>query len=169
MNPRTLLATAPLALALLIAGCSSSAAMPGSSDGMSKAPTAMASDGMSKAPTAMATSAMSSAMMSAHGSYVTLADYTASMATYADTKVVYFFHASWCPDCKAADTALTSDPGSIPAKVTIVKVDYDTSTALKQKYGVTMQHTYVQVDSTGAKVTLWAGKALDAVLADLKG
>ncbi len=92
------------------------------------------------------------------------------MTTYADTKVVYFFHASWCPDCKAADTALTSNPGAIPAKVTIVKVDYDTQTALKQKYGVTMQHTYVQVDSTGAKVTLGPARRLDAVLAsDLKG
>lgn len=169
MTPRLLLATAPLALALLIAGCSSSTAMPGSSDGMSKAPTAMSSDAMSKAPSAMATSAMSSAMMSAHGSYVTLADYTASMTTYADTKVVYFFHASWCPDCKAADTALTSNPGAIPSKVTIVKVDYDTQTALKQKYGVTMQHTYVLVDSSGAKVTLWAGKPLETVLSELKG
>lgn len=169
MNPRTLLATAPLALALLIAGCSSSAAMPASSDGMSKAPTAMSGDAMSKSPTAMATSAMSSAMMSAHGSYVTLADYTASMTKYADTKVVYFFFASWCPECQASDKALTAKPDGIPAGVTLVKVDYDTSTELKQKYGVTIHDTFVLVDKTGMKAMSWVGQTSDTVLAALKG
>ena len=169
MNPRTLLATAPLALALLIAGCSSSTAMPGSSDGMSKAPTAMSSDAMSKGPTAMATSAMSSAMMSAHGSYVTLADYTASMTKYADSKVVYFFFASWCPECQASDKALTAKPDAIPAGVTLVKVDYDTSTELKQKYGVTIHDTFVLVDKAGMKTMSWVGQSSDTVLAALKG
>ena len=64
-------------------------------------------------------------------------------------KVVLFFAASWCPSCKALDVAIRSDLGSIPADSLIVKINYDTSTALKQKYGVVTQHTTVVLNSDG--------------------
>jgi len=35
----------------------------------------------------------------------------------------------------------------IPENVNLLKVDYDNSTDLKEKYGVTMQHTFVLVDN----------------------
>ena len=124
----------------------------------------MMTDAMSASPTAMMTDAMS-----AHGSYVTLADYTAAMTRYADTTVVYFFYASGDPASQAADTALTSNPGTIPSMVTVVKIDDGTATDLKQKYGVTMSATYVKVDSTGAKAMTWSGKTVSDVLAALKG
>jgi thioredoxin 1 len=53
--------------------------------------------------------------------------------------------------------------------VTIVKVDYDTATDLKRRYGVTMQHTSVQVDGASEPVRTWAGKTVATILADLKG
>jgi len=56
---------------------------------------------------------------------------------------------------------------AIPAGVTIVKVDYDTATDLKRRYGVTMQHTFVQVDGSGEAVKKWSGTTLDAVQANL--
>ncbi len=105
----------------------------------------------------------------AAGAYLTLADYQATMAMHAGTKVVYFFHATWCPDCKAADTELTTMPAKIPAGVTIVKVDYDTNLALRQKYGVTIQHTYVLLDGSGNEVKKWTAPQVDTVLAELKG
>lgn len=112
---------------------------------------------------------MSGAMMSAHGSYVTLADYTAAVTKYADTKVVYFLAASWCPNCQASDKALTANPDAIPAGVTMVKVDYDNSTELKKKLGVTIHDTFVQVDKSDMKVMSWVGQPSDTVLAALKG
>jgi thioredoxin 1 len=69
-------------------------------------------------------------------------------------KVALFFHAGWCPSCKALDRAITADLGSIGADTLIVRVDYDNSTELKKKYGVVTQHTTVilSVDgSTGTK------------------
>ncbi len=64
-------------------------------------------------------------------------------------KVVLFFAASWCSPCKALDVAIRSDLGSIPTDSLIVKVNYDTSTALKQKYKVVIQHTTVVLNSDG--------------------
>ena len=42
--------------------------------------------------------------MSKQGSYVTLADYDKDPSKYADSKKVYFFHASWCPICRRSAT-----------------------------------------------------------------
>lgn len=68
-------------------------------------------------------------------------------------KVVLFFHASWCPSCRALDSAINADLSSIPADALIVKVDYDMSTEMKKKYGVTSQHTTVLIDKDMALVS----------------
>ena len=48
-------------------------------------------------------------------------------------------------------------------------MDYDNSTSLKQKYGVTYQHTLVQVDSKGAQIAKWSGSpTLSALLKEVK-
>jgi len=72
-----------------------------------------------------------------------------------DGKVVLFFRASWCPTCRALDSNIKSNLGDIPEGLTILDVDYDNSTALKQKYGVTYQHTLVQVDAEGNMIKKW--------------
>ena len=72
-------------------------------------------------------------------------------------KVVLFFRAGWCPTCKALDADIRSNLENIPDGVTILDVDYDNSTFLKQKYGVTYQHTLVQVDASGNMVNKWSG------------
>jgi thiol-disulfide isomerase/thioredoxin len=61
--------------------------------------------------------------------------------------VVLFFHASWCPTCKAAEADILSK--KITDGLSILKIDYDNSTELKQKYGVTSQSTFVKVDKDG--------------------
>lgn len=84
-------------------------------------------------------------------------------------KVVLFFHASWCPSCKALDADLTSKMNSIPAGLTILDVDYDNSAELKKKYGVTTQHTLVQVDAKGNLINKWSGGGtLESVTQNLK-
>lgn len=93
----------------------------------------------------------------ASGAYVTLAEYEGSKDRYADSDVVLFFNADWCSTCKEARENLTGDPAAIPAGLTIVKVDYDDSDALKQRYGVTVQHTFVQVDADGNELAKWSG------------
>ncbi len=106
--------------------------------------------------------------MSKSGSYVTLADYNADPAKYADSKKVYFFHASWCPICQGIEKEINADTSKVPAEVTLIKTDFDSSTALRQKYGVTTQYTFVQVDNNGNETAQWSATSLDKVIAGIK-
>lgn len=89
------------------------------------------------------------------GTYVDYATYKADPKKYAAATTVLFFHASWCPACKAADTSLTTD--GVPAQVTIVKVDFDAEKEAKKKYNVTQQHTFVSIDQNGQELKKWSG------------
>lgn len=73
--------------------------------------------------------------------------------------VVLFFHASWCPSCRRLNADIEKNSTLIPDGVTVLKVDYDTSTDLKKKYGVTTQHTLVQVDQEGNLIKKWTGSS----------
>lgn len=86
----------------------------------------------------------------------------------ANTKRVLFFKASWCPSCRSADKVFTENLEKIPTNVMIFKVDYDKETALKTKYSVVRQHTFVYVDAKGASLKTWSGGALDEVIANTK-
>jgi len=84
------------------------------------------------------------------GEYI---DYAESSLTNQDN--VIFFAASWCPTCKVLDDNLMEASSNIPSGVTILKADYDTEDELKDKYGVTYQHTLVQVDQNGNQIKKW--------------
>lgn len=121
----------------------------------------------SASPTSAAPSAASSsaAPVATQGSYISYATYAANPQIYADGKVVLFFHAPWCSTCKEADKNLTGDPASLPAGITVVKTDFDSETELRQRYGVTVQHTFVQVDPKGDQVAKWSGSTTGADIA----
>ncbi len=72
---------------------------------------------------------------------------------------VYFFAATWCPTCQAAYKDLESNYRKLPAGATLVLVNYDTARALKDRYGVTTQHTFIQIDTKGNKIKSWVGSA----------
>ena len=124
------------------------------------------SDAMSSAKSSSSATSHSD---SASQSYITYDQYQASKDKYADSKVVLFFNAKWCPACRAINEALTSDPGKIPAKTTVVSVDYDQHADLRQRYGVTTQHTFVQIDTNGEKTRQWVSTSVDALLKELQG
>jgi thioredoxin 1 len=63
--------------------------------------------------------------------------------------IVLFFHATWCPSCRALEKDILANKGAIPAGVEIYKVDYDTAIALKKQYGVTTQHSLIEIASDG--------------------
>jgi thioredoxin 1 len=92
-----------------------------------------------------------------------------NLAANSAGKNIIFFKASWCPTCKTVDADITTNLSKIPAGVNIMKTDYDNSTELKKKYGVTQQHTFVVVDKDGNKISSNIGApTLDAVLALVK-
>lgn len=89
-----------------------------------------------------------------NGSYQSYSKAKVASAAKKGT-VVLFFHAPWCSTCQEANKNFeNSQP---PKGLTVLKVDYDSSTDLKQKYGVTYQHTFVEVDSKGNLVKKWSG------------
>lgn len=96
------------------------------------------------------------AMMTKAGSYESYSASKIALAT-ATHDVVLFFRASWCPTCIAVDKDIRANVSAIPESLTILDVDYDNSTELKKKYGVTYQHTFVQVDAQGNLIKKWNG------------
>lgn len=101
---------------------------------------------------------------STHGSYVELSDYNSDSAKYADTKKIYFFHASWCPICQAIEKEINNDITKLPEGVTLIKTDFDSNTELRKKYGVTTQYTFVQVDENGNETKQWSASSLSKTL-----
>ena len=91
------------------------------------------------------------------------------MLASATHDVVLFFRASWCPTCRAVDADIKANLSKIPSSLAILDVNYDNSSALKQKYGVTYQHTFVQVDKDGNLIKKWSGSpTLSALVAEIK-
>jgi thioredoxin 1 len=86
----------------------------------------------------------------------------------AAEKRVLFFKASWCPSCRSADKDFMANLAKLPKNVVIFKTDYDTETALKTKYNISRQHTFVYVDKAGKAVKTWSGGATAEILENTK-
>jgi len=99
----------------------------------------------------------------AAGTYV---EYSDEAIANADGRVLLFFHAPWCPQCRSVENDIVAS--GVPAGVTIVKVDFDSRQDLRQRYGVTLQTTFVEVDADGdelQKHVAYDDPHLDAVVA----
>ncbi|VVA43557.1 conserved exported hypothetical protein [Candidatus Roizmanbacteria bacterium] len=87
---------------------------------------------------------------------------------------VLYFYATWCPSCKIANEDFTANPDKIPEDVIVIRTNYndpDTDQEekdLAKKYGITYQHTFVQIDAQGKEVTKWNGGKTDELLANIK-
>lgn len=91
------------------------------------------------------------------------------MLASATHDVVLFFRAGWCPSCRVVDADIKANLSKIPSSLAILDVNYDNSASLKQKYGVTYQHTFVQVDKNGNLIKKWSGSStLSAIVAEVK-
>jgi thiol-disulfide isomerase/thioredoxin len=84
---------------------------------------------------------------------------TSKVASEGYNETILFFHAPWCPECRAFEKEITARP--LPDGVQILKVDYDSSDDLKSDYGVTLQSTFVKVASNGSLITKWQGYGQD--------
>jgi len=96
--------------------------------------------------------------------------YNASLLKNAKTgNVVLFFKADWCPTCQKLDVNIRSELNEIPSDLTILILDYETEEELNRKYGVTYQHTLVQVDSDGNLIKKWYGSSdIDEIVSQLQ-
>ena len=94
----------------------------------------------------------------------------AALAAAEEGDAVLFFHAPWCPTCRALEADINDHLADIPEDVTILKTDYDTYRAmdLGKKFGITIQHTLVQVDTEGNQIKKWSGSpTLSSLLGEI--
>lgn len=133
-------------------------AMPNKSDDATTAPKAPRAENSTQAE------AQEPAVGLATGRYT---DYDAALveAEGFDTTIL-FFHASWCPECRAFEQAILDS--DLRDGLQILKVDYDTSGNLRKQYGVTLQSTFVSVDTAGLKRSLWVGYGKDKSVAAIE-
>jgi thiol-disulfide isomerase/thioredoxin len=88
-------------------------------------------------------------------------------------KIVLFFYADWCPTCRPIDLEFKNSL-KIPLGVEIYRINYndedtdEEEKALASKYGVTYQHTFVQVDKEGNEITKWNGGGLEKLISSVK-
>ncbi len=99
------------------------------------------------------------------GAYI---DYQEGIISKTSGTKLLFFHAAWCPQCRMLDADIKQK--GVPEGLTIIKVDYDASQKLRQKYGVTLQTTVVRVDDNGELVKKYVAydePSLSAVIKNL--
>ena len=112
------------------------------------------------------------AMMEESGIYTPYSD--SAFKAASGKKRVLFFFANWCPTCKPIDTELSTNTSQIPSDLAIFRVNYNDSDtdandkALARQYGITYQHTFVQVDDQGNEIAKWNGGGLDKIVSSLK-
>lgn len=143
-----------LAVGLLLGACGTTTSG-GTAASSTPSPSTPAASASADAP--KPSSAGSSPQGAARDGYVAYSEYAADPAAFSAGPVVLFFHADWCPKCRETDANLTADLTSLPEGLTVVKLDFDGETGLRQKYGVTVQHTFVQIDADGEKLDAWTG------------
>lgn len=85
-----------------------------------------------------------------------------------DKRRVLYFHADWCSVCRPLDQEFSARQQEIPEDVILYKANYDTETALKKKYAITYQHTFVQVDAQDEEVATWSGGGIQELKTNLK-
>lgn len=102
-------------------------------------------------------------------------DYTPqNLEAFKDKKRIIYFHANWCPVCKPLDEEFKNRLNEIPQDVVILKANYndteedDFDKAAKNKYAVTYQHSFVQIDADGSEITKWNGGGLDELIKRVK-
>jgi len=151
--------TALAAVAVLAAACTRNDSYKGSADIITQEPVATGEDG--KKDDKMEGETEPADGMASAGTYQTYSPALLAEAQASGRKPVLFFYATWCPFCRTADAAFRKNLSALPAGVTLLKVDYDASAELKQKYGITYQHTFVQVDASGQALSKWNGGDID--------
>jgi len=77
-----------------------------------------------------------------------------------------FFHAPWCPVCKAQEPKIQAHLNGDAKQVVAFKVDYDTNKALRQEMNVTKQSTLILYQGT-KEVARLSYKSDDASIDEL--
>lgn len=87
-----------------------------------------------------------------------------------DLRRILYFYANWCPTCRPADVNFKANESRIPEGVVLIRVNYNDSDTdsneekLATQYGITYQHTFVEIDEEGNELQKWNGGAIEELL-----
>ncbi|MDC7219785.1 MAG: thioredoxin domain-containing protein [Spirochaetales bacterium] len=110
--------------------------------------------------------AMEKDTMTAKAGFVEFKDIDDAMTKAESKPTVLFFEASWCPSCQSARKNFEANQDKLQ-DIYLISVDYDHSADLQTKYGVTYQHTFVQIGPDGEAITKWNGGTTSDVLGNI--
>ena len=79
-----------------------------------------------------------------------------------------FFHAEWCPTCKALEADIDELISTFPKGSTVIMANFDTETELRKEFGVNVQSTVVIIDEQGEKVEVLAAPSAKEVKESLE-
>lgn len=99
--------------------------------------------------------------------YVEYSKVTLAKAKKNGRTVLFFAATTWCTTCSALDQELKGRSVTLPANVTVVKIDYDNDRETKSAYNVTTQHTMIRLDTKGNEVKRWIGGGFDTLVQQL--
>ncbi len=100
------------------------------------------------------------------GPFITYKDMDQAMELAGTKPTVLFFKADWCPSCTSAAKKFEENSDQLK-DINLVVVDYDHSGKLQAKYGVTYQHTFVQISPGGDALVKWNGGATTELLSKI--
>lgn len=81
---------------------------------------------------------------------------------------ILFFTTTWDQDSKKIDKDIMKNQSKIPMDTIIFKVNYDTEKELKEKYHITTQNTFVQINEKGKEIQQWTdSKTLNEILSKI--
>ncbi len=84
-------------------------------------------------------------------------------------KIALFFHADWCPSCRTANTEIAENIKTFPNDTVVLKANFDTETKLREKFGITQQHSVVIINKKNEVVQKLAyGFTIDQLKLALK-
>lgn len=89
-------------------------------------------------------------------------------AASQNKKVVLYFYAPWCVTCTSLDKEFTQSTAVIPEDVIVLRLEYDSNSELKTRYGVTLPHTFVYIDQSGNTIQQWVGDDVELLSASTR-
>lgn len=110
--------------------------------------------------------------LSSNGRYLVYSE--ESFEEAKDDRRILYFYANWCPTCIPVNQEFISDADQIPEDVVVFRVNYNDDETeqfeeeLAEQYGVTYQHTFVQVDESGERINIWTSGGIRELLENIE-
>lgn len=129
-------------------------------------------DSINLTPKTVSPTISDSTPVSTSTNYVSFSENT--LEQFSERRRVLFFFANWCPTCIPADKDFQNNIDKLPTDVVVIRVNYkDNETdegekELAQRYGITYQHTFVQINESGDETAKWNGGSVSELLTNIK-